>query len=138
VSHKPCARCREILPLEDFRIRDGGKGKYHESYCIPCTRSYTREWHERNPGKQRQYRLLQRYGMSEDDFEAMLEMQDGKCAVCEEVPERQIHIDHDHVTGEVRGLLCFRCNITLGKVGDDPDLLQKMIEYLKRSEPCSV
>jgi hypothetical protein len=76
--------------------------------------------------------------MSEDDFEAMLEMQDGKCAVCEEVPERQIHIDHDHVTGEVRGLLCFRCNITLGKVGDDPDLLQKMIEYLKRSEPCSV
>jgi hypothetical protein len=58
--------------------------------------------------------------------------QDGKCAICKQ-PERRtsLCVDHDHVTGRVRGLLCHRCNIVLGFVNDNPTLLACCGEYLR-------
>jgi hypothetical protein len=59
----------------------------------------------------------------------MVEAQCGTCAVCDAKPE---HVDHDHKTGEVRGVLCFNCNQALGNVRDDPVVLQGLIDYLRR------
>jgi hypothetical protein len=82
--------------------------------------------------------ILQRnYGISLFEFEQMLEAQDNKCALCKE-PEQTIRrgkvqllsVDHDHITGKVRGLLCMQCNTTLGKVNDDIEFLTRMIAYL--------
>lgn len=58
----------------------------------------------------------------------MLAEQGGRCAVCAERPAE--HVDHDHVTGKVRGLLCFNCNGGLGQFRDDPQILELAIEYL--------
>lgn len=73
--------------------------------------------------------------MTEADYERMFAEQEGRCAICR-LPQRdhkhwqRLHIDHDHVTGRVRGLLCTHCNTALGKFADDPERLQRAIEYL--------
>lgn len=66
-----------------------------------------------------------------EEFEAMLEEQGGVCAICGRDGERTLHVDHDHKTGKVRGLLCDNCNHGLGKLGDDPDQLEAGAHYLR-------
>lgn len=72
------------------------------------------------------------YGVSDEKFELMIQMQDGLCAICKQrmVPP---HVDHDHITGRVRGLLCGKCNKALGLLGDDVQMLQASINYLAAS-----
>lgn len=78
------------------------------------------------------------YGAEEFDIQDMMDNQRGCCKICRESlvhPHslRSFSIDHDHTTGKVRGLLCSRCNLTLGGVNDDVNLLQSMIDYLEAS-----
>jgi hypothetical protein len=70
----------------------------------------------------------------EVDYERTLALQDGKCAICGDVQglRRRLAMDHDHINGKVRGLLCGRCNVGLGLAGDNPTLLRAMAEYLER------
>lgn len=70
-----------------------------------------------------------KYGLSEDDFQELLAAQDGKCAGCGTT--EKLCVDHDHETRKVRGLLCRKCNATLGFVNDDPKVLQNLIRYLE-------
>jgi hypothetical protein len=58
----------------------------------------------------------------------MLQAQNGVCAICRTA--EAAHIDHDHVTGAVRGMLCFRCNAALGQLDDNPDVLVRAARYL--------
>ena len=83
-----------------------------------------------------------RYGITVVEYERLLLVQNGNCAVCEEQETRVHHItgkpqrlavDHDHVTGEVRGLVCHRCNVTLARVGDSLDGVMRFVNYLTRS-----
>jgi hypothetical protein len=66
----------------------------------------------------------------------MLAAQGGACAICKEPrpEERTLHVDHDHETGKIRGLLCFRCNNALGDLRENFDLAQKAAEYLDRDD----
>lgn len=73
-----------------------------------------------------------RYGITIDDYDALHAMQDGKCAICERSSRRRLHVDHDHVTGLVRGLLCNSCNLALGQLGDDHERVRRAADYLKR------
>lgn len=78
------------------------------------------------------YHLKAKYGLSLEDYTALLEKQGGRCAVCGTPPDgRRLSVDHNHETGEVRGLLCLNCNTTLGKVGDSPEILMEAIAYLQ-------
>lgn len=82
----------------------------------------------------RNRQLKSKYGITQVDFEEMLQRQHGVCAnpACR-MPDnrgRTLHVDHDHETGRVRGLLCFDCNVVLGKVNDDPMALIGLIQYL--------
>jgi hypothetical protein len=68
------------------------------------------------------------YGITLDQYEAMLSSQGGVCAICSQ--SRPLHIDHCHKTGRVRGLLCSHCNTTLGHMQDNPDFLINATYYL--------
>jgi len=78
--------------------------------------------------------VLKRYGLTPPDYAAMLKQQSGRCAICEE-PERanrRLSVDHCHANGQVRGLLCRDCNVGIGALGDDPDVLRRAAEYLEK------
>ena len=76
--------------------------------------------------------LKRKYGMTVEQYDAMLEAQGGGCFICGRPPREDIslHVDHDHSTGRVRGTLCFCCNNALADFKEDPHLLQKAITYL--------
>ena len=82
----------------------------------------------------RDYHLRRKYGITLAEYESRLEAQGGVCAICKEArpEERTLHVDHDHVTGEIRGLLCFRCNNAIGDLRDDLELVYRMLDYLDR------
>lgn len=79
------------------------------------------------------------YGLSVEEYDAMLLAQDGKCAICGKEDSgsikkgvlRRMYVDHDHITGIVRGLLCERCNLVLGNIHDDIEIARNIILYLE-------
>jgi hypothetical protein len=87
----------------------------------------------------RRSHLKRKYGITLEDYDRMLEAQGGVCAICKEArpEERTLHVDHDHVTGKIRGLLCFRCNNAIGDLRDDVDLIYRMLDYLDRDEEAA-
>lgn len=121
----------ERLAVEDATCKNGHvvtaetvvTGKNGRRRCPVC---YTQS--------QRKARL-NKYSLSPEEYEDMLERQDGKCAVCKEVMggSRNEHVDHDHVTGKVRGLLCAHCNTAIGKFRDEPERLIAAAQYLMNS-----
>jgi hypothetical protein len=78
-------------------------------------------------GGSRNYHLKRRYGLTSADVDAMVEAQGGTCATC---PGRLEHVDHDHRTGRVCGILCSNCNQALGNARDDVTVLRNLIAYL--------
>ncbi len=68
---------------------------------------------------------------SRDDYDALLALQGGVCAICSK--NRPLGVDHCHLFNEVRGLLCNKCNLGLGMFDDDPDRLRAAADYLERS-----
>lgn len=85
----------------------------------------------------RSYRRHYKYGMTIEDYDRMFAEQNGGCAICGGTPTRteHLHVDHDHETGRIRGLLCDSCNLGLGKFRDDPDVLAKAAAYLRSTTP---
>jgi Recombination endonuclease VII len=75
------------------------------------------------------------YGISPEEFDAMLATQNGVCAICKRKSEKKLCVDHCHVTGVVRGLLCNKCNTGLGFYGDNPALLRTAAAYLEVFRP---
>jgi glucose-6-phosphate isomerase len=99
-----------------------------------------RKWRENNRDRacknSRSNSLLRKYKMTADQFNQMLFAQEGKCAICRtDTPMgtfNQWHVDHCHISGEVRAILCYKCNVGLGKFNDDPALVQAAADYLIR------
>lgn len=84
-----------------------------------------------NPMPFRRRKLSTHYGLSSSEFDRMLLAQNNQCAICRSPFTKTPHVDHDHVTRNVRGLLCTRCNTGLGCFQDDPSLLCAGVEYLE-------
>lgn len=77
---------------------------------------------------------LKKYGMTKEDYDALLSAQDGGCAGCGRKPkgDKRLSVDHNHRTGKVRGLLDTRCNQLIGYLHEDADLLHDLAEYLRQ------
>lgn len=88
-------------------------------------REHAAKWNAANPD----YYKLRKYGIGSEDLKLLREQQRGLCAICEQTGE--LVIDHDHVTGKVRGLLCHACNKGLGMFADTPDCLVSAATYLR-------
>ena len=87
--------------------------------------------------RERAAHLMRKYGLTIEQYDAMLETQGGGCFICGRPPRDDIslHVDHDHSTGKVRGILCFRCNNALADFNEDTTVLRKAIGYLTVHAP---
>lgn len=94
-----------------------------------------REWANENRGKIKSYQLKAEYGLSLEEYRNMQEAQGFSCAICG-ISLPQPHVDHDHATGNVRGLLCGQCNRGLGNFKDSTQILAGAIEYLNIHASC--
>lgn len=112
-------------------------------YAIPENKAshdqYRRKWRKTPKGRtsysrsRLKSRLKIHYGLTVEAFNQMLLEQSGVCKICRVAPTKYspLHVDHDHATGRVRGLLCFRCNGGLGSYKDDENLLLSAVNYLR-------
>lgn len=102
-------------------------------------------WVENNQGRRREstrkWQLKTNYGITEEDYQALLEGQEGKCAIClTDTPTgkwKVFAVDHCHKTGKVRGLLCNECNRGIGLLKDNAELLKKAAAYLERTNDAT-
>jgi hypothetical protein len=129
VDHKWCPECNLVKPLTDFPTNKRARSGYM-TYCKACHNKIVRANKEKNGGA-RNYHLRRRYGITAEHFDAMFAEQGGLCAICREAPAQ--HVDHDHKTNRVRGLLCFNCNGALGQFRDREDLMLRAVLYLGRN-----
>jgi hypothetical protein len=129
---KTCAKCRVEKSVEDFH-RSSSSRDGTQYNCKTCNKA--RLSTPENIERRKQYAwlaCLKKFGITEDDYNEMFERQFGLCAICRK-PENDIKlaVDHCHETGKVRGLLCKRCNMGIGLLGDNPDTLISAAMYLK-------
>jgi 5-methylcytosine-specific restriction endonuclease McrA len=122
-----CPDCGAVKPLSEF-VRNASNASGWSSYCKPCHNIRGKAAKDKVGGS-RTYHLKRRYGITAADADAMLEGQGGLCAICKALPAA--HVDHDHVTGAVRAMLCFNCNGGLGQFRDDPEILRAAADYVE-------
>jgi Recombination endonuclease VII len=126
---KWCNDCHDYRPLAEFP-RNVARFDGFMTYCRMHHNKRVVESRELVHGSSRHYHLVRRYGIGAAEVEAMISRQAGACLICLRSLGDKAHVDHDHETGAVRGMLCFNCNGGLGQFGDDPDLLRRAAEYL--------
>lgn len=97
--------------------------------CNATASRYYRTPHGK--AKRQQYLLKHEYDLTVEQYQTMVSEQGGCCAICLR-PERRLHVDHEHSTGRVRGLLCKKCNMGIGLLGDSPAVLTAAAVYLEK------
>lgn len=132
MSIKICGDCGEALTLDQFHTSNG----YLRSMCKKCDNIRTKENRRKNPTRAKdtmRRNSYKKFGITIEQYNELLMAQDGRCAICHGPSTREhFDVDHDHVTGIVRGLLCSSCNIGLGYFKDNPMLLKDAATYLER------
>lgn len=120
-----CTQCGEMRQDHSARL------------CTACQNKFRARWHANLKGKDQQYfaDIKRKFGVDRDTYDAILLKQGGGCAICKMPPvvdgrNKRLAVDHNHQTGEFRGLLCTPCNTMLGRFGDDPALFAQVIAYL--------
>lgn len=138
-----CTKCGESKPIERF-TKDSQKRNGRRSYCRDCQNLYNKASYQKDPGSKKRanqswrernpdYDLREVYGITAADYSAMLLAQEGACAICKKAPAKgRLHVDHDHKTDRVRGLLCGNCNRGIGIFRDDPALLGAASNYISK------
>jgi hypothetical protein len=129
---KYCKRGHD-LAVHSYYLPDG---TFHG--CKLCKKITSHNWHikqyEINPDWQIHKHLKQNWGLTLQQYDDMLEKQGNCCAICktDDFGKTRGAIDHDHITGKIRGILCNNCNNGLGRFKDDIDNLKQAIIYLKK------
>ena len=144
-ENKPCMNCEAPI-LQS--------GNYGRKRCADCSKIHTREyrtrWAKKNYKRNRKL-LIERsakygrehktarshyhrflvWGLTQESYDKMLKKQSNCCAVCKEIFTKTPHIDHDHKTNKIRGLLCSNCNLMLGHAKDSVVRLKNGVLYLE-------
>ena len=126
ISPKGIRLCRECSKRNDKKSRL----KNPEKRMLA-----SRNWEKRNRDKislKWEIRKLKQYGLTIEHYNKLLLQQNNKCAICEQncPTGKKLAVDHNHTTGQIRGLLCMECNTGIGKLKDNPILIAKALNYL--------
>lgn len=130
-----CSKCERKLPLTSVYFYVNSCEKSGFGYpCKECKNAYSKN-HRRSPRSKKARRkenLRCKFNLTLKQYDQMFEQQNGKCAICNQIDisGKRLSVDHDHRTGEIRGLLCMNCNLLLGRVESTPELFSKMMKYL--------
>lgn len=146
---KWCQDCKTILPIAEFWANKN----FHDGLdrmCRGCRYARHRAWANENrprlaeaqtrryqsdPERYADYELKKKYGIAPGTYDAMLADQGGVCAICNASDPggtrlKRFHVDHDHTTGQIRGLLCAKCNTGIGQMRHSKQILLDAITYL--------
>lgn len=138
-----CSLCGEVKPHDGF-YKSQKRPQGLQKHCKVCSKAIHDRWKEQNPGKIQEHvanaRRRKEFGVEPEQYRAMMEAQDGVCALCGQKNQRKnkdgshyaLTIDHCHSSGAIRGLLCNMCNPLLGYARDDVSILKAAIVYLKK------
>jgi hypothetical protein len=126
-----CYSCKLPKPIGDFSRNRKSRGGY-KGECKKCLNKRRQQRRANNTNEVRK-KLAKRYNLSHEEYMQLHQLQGGKCRICGK-PEvnlgRLLSVDHNHKTGKVRGLLCFKCNTAIGLLLDSKSLLEKALRYL--------
>jgi hypothetical protein len=132
VESKVCTKCGVEQLLSEFSPHNLSKDG-RQTRCKTCIRDYQQL--RAAKGYVQEGNLIRRYGINLEDFVRLSRQQNSVCKICGspdgDKKGRRLSIDHDHDTGEVRGLLCNRCNRAIGMFNDDIELMKQAISYLE-------
>lgn len=130
-----CKICRDLRynlwALEHPDDIKTHKQKYADSH-VEEKSLYGKRRRRQHPDAERSTKLRYRYGITLEEYNALLKAQSGLCAICTEELSGRKHLDHDHVSGRVRGILCQHCNRGLGGFRDKPEHLKQAALYIER------
>ncbi len=118
----------------DPEYKEKNKKRARKNYAADGERrrETAKAWREANASRYKSSRLKHQYGITLQQRDALLDAQDGLCAICKSPNDSKLdwHTDHCHATGKVRGVLCHHCNLMLGHARDNSDVLANAIKYL--------
>ena len=124
-----CIDCKKEKHTKSYYRRPDNKRLLRR--CKDCHRIVIQKYREETPNYSRE-RSLRKYGITLTDYSRMFLEQQGSCAMCRRRSERQLCVDHDHMTNKVRALLCNSCNALIGFAQEDVQLLKSAIEYIMK------
>lgn len=128
---KKCKVCWEEKPMNEYYTKkESIDGHYHT--CKACYKErVNKRWCKE---RQRDYDLKRKYGISAEEYDMLLDTQDNRCAICRKEwteDTKRFAVDHNHDTGEVRGILCHGCNAGIGNLQDSARILRAAADYLE-------
>lgn len=145
ITTKTCSSCKLSLSIDAFSKAAGYKDGYR-GQCKSCRVQFNKKYPYKYSGKKSpstpeqmwKYQIKYKFGITPEQYSLILESQGFACAICGGKSPgghiRRFHVDHCHASGSVRGLLCHRCNVTLGLAGDTVELVNRFVNYLSGAE----
>lgn len=140
LDEKKCPKCGIAKEKKEFG-KDSTTASGVSSWCKSCKKVWRSQYRKDNPGSLKKIDfnndLKKHYGITSEQYWKLFEAQKGNCACCgqsHELFKRRLHVDHDHETGVIRGLLCTECNPGLGYFQDSVERLEAAVTYLKKSK----
>ena len=146
---KTCPGCKTNKPLTEFQKSSTTVHGY-QTYCKSCNYARhskwrennlghaagnARKWRAENPERSKDHTLKANYGVPIGTYKQLFKVQNGCCAICGTTNPKgrgRFHLDHCHETGIVRGLLCHHCNIAIGGLQHNEEILLRAIDYLRQ------
>jgi Recombination endonuclease VII len=132
---KLCSGCNTPKSTDNFYLRANGKSL--RARCKDCNETRRKKIYSST--KHREQSLKHQFGMSNNDYKILFNTQEGRCAIClksESIVDggtgnpKNLAVDHCHLSGVIRGLLCYKCNLLIGMAQDNTSILHRAINYL--------
>ena len=130
-----CKKCNILKPNSEYHAKVRGKIiRPYNSVCKVCQSEYSKSREKVCKERRREQKLKWNFGLTLEQYNALLNNQNHKCAICG-IPQvnlnRNFDVDHDHETGKVRALLCHNCNVAIGLMKENINIMENAIDYLK-------